>query len=246
MLFRSQRQFSLLELIPDCIEELRRECEKEEAYTRRMLGSEQSVTNKENEHVRQTNGSWTNSNESNGQGNIQTLRRDGIIRNNDSLKNTGQMGAEQSGEIERNGKTPEQRRIVRPVRRASGTGDRSDGNEQVLGFDRQRTEPLGSLGNDGDQNRTLENYVITESDNIGVGTPKQKYRDNINALKVLYHLRKEKATSATKEEQALLVKYVGWGGLPQAFDGQNQDWKNEYNELKALLSEEDYFAECKI
>ncbi|MDE5682235.1 MAG: hypothetical protein K2I05_07920 [Mailhella sp.] len=236
----AQRQFSLLELIPECIEELRQECEKEEAYTRRMLGSDQPITNKENEHVRQTNGSRTNSNESNGQGNIQTLRRDGIIRNNDSLKNTGQMGAEQSGEIERNGKTPEQRGIVRPVRRASGTGDRSDGNEQVLGFDRQRTEPLGSIGNDGDQNRTLENYVITESDNIGVGTPKQKYRDNINALRVLYHLRKEKAASATKEEQAILVKYVGWGGLPQVFDEQNQDWQKEYKELKALLSEEDY------
>ncbi len=234
------RQFSLLELIPECIEELRRECEKEEAYTRRMLGSEQSVTNEENEHVRQTNGSRTNSNESNGQRNIQLAGRNGIIRDDNSPEDFGQMGIEQSGKIERAGEERERGSIIQQVRGASGTGDRSDGNEQVLGFDRQRTEPLGSLGNDGDQNRTLENYVITESDNIGVGTPKQKYRDNINALRVLYHLRKEKAASATKEEQAILVKYVGWGGLPQVFDEQNQDWKNEYKELKALLSEEDY------
>ena len=141
----AQRQFSLLELIPECIENLRQECEKEEAYTRRMLGSDQPVTNKENEYVRQTNGSRTNSNESNGQRSIQTLRRDGIIRNNDSLKNTGQMGAEQSGEIERNGTASEQRGIVRQVCRTSGTGNRSDGNEQVLGVDRQRTEPLESI-----------------------------------------------------------------------------------------------------
>ncbi len=237
----AQRQFSLLELIPECIENLRQECEKEEAYTRRMLGSDQPVTNKENEHVRQTNGSRTNSNESNGQGNIQLAGLDDAkLLINNSPENIGQMGAEQSGEIERTRENRERRRIAQQVRRTSGTGDRSDGNEQILGFDRQRTEPLGSIGNDGDKNRTLTNYVITESDNIGVGTPKQKYQDNINALKVLYHLRKEKAAAATKEEQAILVKYVGWGGLPQVFDEQNQDWQKEYKELKALLSEEDY------
>lgn len=237
----AQRQFSLLELIPECIENLRQECEKEEAYTRRMLGSDQPVTNKENEYVRQTNGSRTNSNESNGQRSFQLAGLDDAkLLINNSPENPGQMGAEQSGEIERNGTASEQRRTVQQVRRTSGTGDRSDGNEQILGFDRQRTEPLGSIGNDGDKNRTLTNYVITESDNIGVGTPKQKYRDNINALKILYHLRKEKAAAATKEEQAVLVKYVGWGGLPQVFDEQNQDWQKEYKELKALLSEEDY------
>ena len=237
----TQRQFSLLELIPDCIDNLRQECEKEEAYTRRMLGSEQPIINTENENVRQANGSWTNSNESNGQGSIQLAGLDDAkLLLNNSLENSGQVGIEQSGEIERNGKTLEQGGTVQQVRRTSGTGNRSDGNGQILGFDRQRTEPLGSFGNDGNKNGTLENYVITDSDNIGVGTPKQKYQDNINALKVLYHLRKEKATTVTKEEQAVLVKYVGWGGLPQVFDEQNQDWQKEYKELKALLSEKDY------
>ncbi len=234
------RQFSLLELIPECIEELRRECEKEEAYTRRMLGSEQSVTNKENEHVRQTNGSRTNSIGSIEQRNMEMVSIRNANEFNDRFENPGQMGIEQSGEIEGTGMGWERSTVTYTSSGTGREGSASEGRGEILGVDRQRTEPLGSSGNDGDKNRTLENYVITESDNIGFGTPKQKYLDNINALRVLYHLRKEKAASATKEEQAILVKYVGWGGLPQVFDDQNHDWQKEYKELKALLSEEDY------
>lgn len=237
---RLSGQFSLLELIPDCIENLRQENEKEEAYTRRML-EPQPITYKENnnEHREQLGGR-TDSNESNGQGDIQLVGRNGIVRNDNSLENFGQMGVEQSGETERTGEERERRNAVQSVRSTGGTGIGSEGNGEVLGFDRQRSEPLGSFENDGDRNRIVENYVITDSDNIGIGTPKQKFRDNINALKVLYTLRKNNADTATKEEQAILVKYVGWGGLPQVFDEQNQDWQNEYNELKALLTERDY------
>lgn len=236
----AQRQFSLLELIPECIEELRRECEKEEAYTRRMLGSEQLVTNEENEHVRQTNGSWANSIGSIEQRNMEMVSMRNANEFNDRFENPGQMGIEQSGEIEGTGMGWERSTVTYTSSGTGREGSASEGRGEILGVDRQRTEPLGSIGTDGDKNRTLTNYVITESDNIGVGTPKQKYRDNINALRVLYHLRKEKAASATKEEQAILVKYVGWGGLPQVFDDQSHDWQKEYKELKALLSEEDY------
>lgn len=236
----AQKQFSLLELIPECIEELRRECEKEEAYTRRMLGSDQPITNKENEHVRQTNGSRTNSIGSIEQRNMEMVSIRNANEFNDRFENPGQMGIEQSGEIEGTGMGWERSTVTYTSSGTGREGSASEGRGEILGVDRQRTEPLGSSGNDGDKNRTLENYVITESDNIGFGTPKQKYLDNINALRVLYHLRKEKAASATKEEQAILVKYVGWGGLPQVFDEQNHDWQKEYKELKALLSEEDY------
>lgn len=238
---RPTGQFSLLELIPDCIEGLRQENEKEEAYTRSMLLGNQPITTTENDNEhREQLGGRTDSHKSDGQRSFQAFRRNGIVRNNDSFKNSGQMGVEQPGEIEGNGKALEQRGIIRQIRRTSGTGIGSEGNREVLGFDRQRFESLGSVENDGDRNGTVKNYVITDSDNIGVGTPKQKFRDNINALNVLYSLRKNNATAATKEEQALLVKYVGWGGLPQVFDEQNKDWQNEHNELKALLTEKDY------
>lgn len=233
-------QLSLLDLIPECIENLREENEKEEAYTRRMLGSDQPTNNTENENVRQSNGSWANSNESDGQRDFQSFRQNGIVGNDNSIENSGQMGIEQSGEVEGNGKATEQGGSFRQVRRASGTGIGSEGIRPILGTGRQWDEPLGSSGSDGNKDRIIENYVITDSDNIGLGTPKQKYQDNINALKVLYNLRKNKSDFATKEEQAILVKYVGWGGLPQAFDEQNEDWKKEYKELKALLSEKDY------
>lgn len=239
---RPTGQFSLLELIPDCIEELRLENEKEEAYTRSMLFGNQPITNMENDNEhRKELGGRTDSNESDGQRSVQLAGLDGAaIFNEHSSENFGQMGAEQSGEIEGTGEKRERRSFTQPIYGTNRTGTGSEGNGEILGSDRQRFEPLGSIENDGDRNRTLENYVITAGDNIGIGTPKQKFRDNINALKILYNLRKNKETSATKEEQAILVKYVGWGGLPQVFDEQNKDWQNEYSELKALLTEKDY------
>ena len=81
-------------------------------------------------------------------------------------------------------------------------------------------------------------YVITDN-NLGVGGDKERYRNNINAIKLLKELEDENRL-ATKEEQDILAKYVGWGGLPKAFDKDAKEWENEYNELKTLLSEEEY------
>ena len=82
------------------------------------------------------------------------------------------------------------------------------------------------------------NYHIEDID-LGVGTKKQKFQKNIEAIKILKKCDEENRF-ATKEEQKILAEYVGWGGLAEAFDSQNNDWTEEYNELKKLLTEKEY------
>lgn len=82
------------------------------------------------------------------------------------------------------------------------------------------------------------NYKITD-DNLGVGTSREKFERNIAAIKVLKKCEQENRY-ATPEEQEILSKYIGWGGLPQAFEENNSSWSNEYNILKDLLNEEEY------
>ncbi len=202
---RPTGQHSLLDFIPDCIESLRQENEKEEAYSRSMLLENQTITNKENEHeYREQYVSGTNSNENNGQRNIQLVGGNGIAFNDNSIEDFGSLGIEQSREIKGTRETREWRGTIQQVRRSGGERNGSNRNGQILGLDRQWNEPLGSIENDGGTDRIIENYIITDSDNIGIGTPKQKYQDNINALKVLYNLKKNKSELATKEEQLFL------------------------------------------
>ena len=82
------------------------------------------------------------------------------------------------------------------------------------------------------------NFKITD-DNLGVGTLKEKYKNNIEAIKVL-KLCEEQNRYATPEEQEILSGYVGWGGLKSAFEEQNENWANEYIELKGILTEDEY------
>lgn len=82
------------------------------------------------------------------------------------------------------------------------------------------------------------NYKI-QDDNIGVGTPKERYRNNIAAIKLLFSLE-QSSQLANKEQQDILAQYVGWGGLADVFDETKSSWTNEYQELKSLLSEEEY------
>ena len=107
------------------------------------------------------------------------------------------------------------------------------------------------------------NYRITAADEIGRGGKKTKYRNNVAAIRLLKQLEAE-GRLATPEEQAVLVKYTGWGGLKELFDDKHaeptyrvyeenaygrwgyvekkSDWHEEYTELKALLTEEEYDA----
>lgn len=78
-------------------------------------------------------------------------------------------------------------------------------------------------------------------DDIPKGGPKTRYQWNVDAIRCLKTIESENRL-ATPEEQQILSKYVGWGGLQQVFDDYYKDWKNEYDELKSLLTEEEYVA----
>ena len=82
------------------------------------------------------------------------------------------------------------------------------------------------------------NFRITDDD-LGAGGPKTKYKANVEAIRVLQTLDAEQR-QATAEEQEILSRYVGWGGIPQVFDENNADWSKEYSELKSLLTAEEY------
>ncbi|KAA0178843.1 helicase [Cupriavidus gilardii] len=84
-------------------------------------------------------------------------------------------------------------------------------------------------------------YRITNADRLGEGGAKTKYRDNVAALRILADLDAA-GRAATKDEQSILVRYVGWGGIPQAFDHRNTEWRSEFNELAALLPKDHYEA----
>ncbi|MDR1668373.1 MAG: N-6 DNA methylase, partial [Oscillospiraceae bacterium] len=82
------------------------------------------------------------------------------------------------------------------------------------------------------------NFRITD-DHLGEGGAKLKFRGNLEAIRTLHDIEFDKR-SATPQEQEILSRYVGWGGLPQAFDADNKQWENEYLELSAALSPEEY------
>lgn len=82
------------------------------------------------------------------------------------------------------------------------------------------------------------NYHI-DNNSLGEGTPKEKVRRNIEAIKLLKELEDDKRL-ANHEEQEILSQYVGWGGLPDVFDEKKDNWSQEYNELKSLLTPEEY------
>src|SRR5699024_7412551 len=84
------------------------------------------------------------------------------------------------------------------------------------------------------------NFHIMD-DHLGEGGPKEKFWRNIKAIATLKQIEQENR-QATLEEQHLLSQYVGWGGLPDAFDPDRAAWNAEYSELKGLLTPEEYAA----
>lgn len=84
-----------------------------------------------------------------------------------------------------------------------------------------------------------KNYVI--EDREAVTGAKTKFQNNIAAIKILKQTEAENR-AATPEEQGQLFLYSGWGGLANAFESDNDKWKNEYSELKGLLTDEEYTA----
>lgn len=86
------------------------------------------------------------------------------------------------------------------------------------------------------------NFRITD-EYLGEGGAKTKFQNNIEAIKTLKAVEEEER-QATPEEQEIMSKYVGWGGLSSAFDSNNNDWHKEYYQLKEILDEKEYEAAC--
>lgn len=93
----------------------------------------------------------------------------------------------------------------------------------------------------GGTNILRRNYRFTNADEIQNFSPKERFKHNIEAIKLLKTLEREKRL-ANESEQEILAQYVGWGGLSDAFDETKSAWRNEYLELKNLLSAEEYKA----
>lgn len=106
-------------------------------------------------------------------------------------------------------------------------------------------DSLGSSSTDDGLGRRI-NYDIEKEDIAAMSHSNQnkKCHQNIEAIKLLKELE-ETGRYATKEEQSILAKYVGWGGIPQAFVEDHKDFKKEYKELKNILTEEEYNAARK-
>ena len=84
------------------------------------------------------------------------------------------------------------------------------------------------------------NFHITDDD-LGSGGSKAKFKANMEAIRMLKKLEQEQRL-ATPEEQEVLSRYVGWGGIPQAFEERNSAWAEEYTQLKGILTPEEYSA----
>lgn len=91
-----------------------------------------------------------------------------------------------------------------------------------------------------DTRRGARNFRITD-EHLGEGGAKAKCRANIEAIRLLKYLE-ENVFQASPEQQEVLSRYVGWGGIPEAFDESKSEWSKEYAELKALLTTEEYEA----
>lgn len=86
-----------------------------------------------------------------------------------------------------------------------------------------------------------QDFTIEEDFALGEGGQKTKYRANVDAIRLLKQLEAE-GRQATRGEQEILARYVGWGGISQAFDESNDSWRKEYAELRDVLTEDEYDA----
>jgi hypothetical protein len=155
-----------------------------------------------------------------------------------SLFDFGQVGTQQPGQVESLGSTGGD--VLSDAAGATADdGSRRPEQRHGLGDEPSRDERLGDFRNIRDRYR-VENYRISPEDRLGFGGAKAKYADNIAAIRLLKELQEQRAREASPEEKKTLVRYVGWGGLPQAFDPRNDKWEKEYRELQSLLSPDEY------
>ena len=111
------------------------------------------------------------------------------------------------------------------------------GENELFGYE---GEFLPYLQNEQVQEQEPHNFHITDDD-LGSGGPKAKFKANMEAIRLLKELEQDQRL-ATPEEQEVLSRYVGWGGIPQAFEERNSAWAAEYTQLKGVLTPEEYSA----
>ena len=111
------------------------------------------------------------------------------------------------------------------------------GENELFGYE---GEFLPYLRNEQVQEQEPHNFHITDDD-LGAGGPKAKFKANMEAIRLLKELEQDQRL-ATPEEQEVLSRYVGWGGIPQAFEERNSAWAEEYTQLKEVLTPEEYSA----
>ncbi len=126
--------------------------------------------------------------------------------------------------------------------RGSGEGDSESGNIRTDGL-KTESKPLKEEVSELKEQKSTEkpkgsNFVIGDSLDLPSGE-KSRYKANVEAIRLVKQLMAEDRY-ATPEEQTVLSKYVGWGGLANAFDESKSEWSKEYAELKEILSEEEY------
>lgn len=106
-------------------------------------------------------------------------------------------------------------------------------------FEKKKSNKIKSFGIHPEIPTSDRNQFKITNDNLGEGSAREKFNNNVEAIRVLKKCEEENRF-ATPKEQEILSKYVGWGGLPQAFDEKDSSWSNEYSILKNLLDEKEY------
>ena len=106
-------------------------------------------------------------------------------------------------------------------------------------FEKKKSNKIKSFDIHPEISTSDRNQFKITNDNLGEGSPREKFNNNVEAIRVLKKCEEENRF-ATPQEQEILSKYVGWGGLPQAFDEKDSSWSNEYSILKNLLDEKEY------
>ena len=241
------RQLALFDAMANHIEQLREENIQDdlrEDNTSAPVSQAEAVSpfthtlDREAKNARQTKLSVGNSRQGTQAGNHQRRSQWGLHQL--GLFDTGSLGVEQPGRAEETGSDGELRLRSEGLRPAADGGESLEQRDGTFGGITGDVG-LGDFGEHGHQHKP-ENYRITPEDRLGVGGAKTKFADNIAAIRLLKQLRDNNAALATPEEQKMLVRYVGWGGLPQVFDPNNDQWAAEYRELQGLLSPDDYTA----
>ena len=123
--------------------------------------------------------------------------------------------------------------VAQDYEAASGSGN------VVFGEGTVREQNSADDTRDNFGGNSLRNYRLTDENFKNLGGQKTRFQNNVAAIRLIQELEAS-GMPATEEQQAVLARYVGWGGIPQAFDEKLADWAKEYKELKELLSAEDY------